>query len=528
MRNKVWGVFFLGSGILIIAAFFFLSNSTQEVKEETKKTLKWYVNFSWFNTEWGQDIVSKKISDEIGVDIEFVVPKGNESGKMSSMIHLDTVPDIVTLGWWEGENQELIEQDQVYSYQELEEQYQAGFFEVADEESVQWYTQKDGHLYGYPNYSFSWKDFEKYQDKVSSHQNFLVRKDIYEAIGKPDMSTPEGFMEAVKKAKEMFPEVNGEPLIPIGSDEFTETGSNSFGKWLQNFLAVPYEKNGEYYDRNTDPEYIRWLKVFRKLGEEGYLNAEVFIDNRTQISEKILDGRYFCLIYQSTDIKNQEKEIYTKEPNKIYMAVEGPRNSKGDDPVLACQGINGWTTTYISKNCKYPEKALELLTYMLSEEGQKLMYLGEKDTMYHIEDGKEILNKEVLEVLHQDRKRYDSIYGADDTYWMMQSGEMQMQYISYEPEYFKQLVEWTIPYIAYVEQYEIYFGDNEEFSNIQNNLNRIWGNTLVDLLLAPNEEEFEKRVNQYKKERTTMGYSKFKKAATQIIKQNKEKLGIEE
>ena len=31
------------------------------------------------------------------------------------------------------------------------------------------------------------------------------------------MTTPEGFKAAVEKAAEMFPEVNGEKLIPVGS-----------------------------------------------------------------------------------------------------------------------------------------------------------------------------------------------------------------------------------------------------------------------------------------------------------------------
>ncbi len=33
----------------------------------------------------------------------------------------------------------------------------------------------------------------KEHDDIISNQTFLVRKDIYEAIGSPDMTTPEGF-----------------------------------------------------------------------------------------------------------------------------------------------------------------------------------------------------------------------------------------------------------------------------------------------------------------------------------------------
>src|SRR5699024_6768432 len=107
-----------------------------------------------------------------------------------------------------------------------------------------------------------------------SNQCFLVRKDIYEALGCPDMTTPEGFMQAVRDAAQLFPETENGPLIPIGLHEFTSTGCYSLEEILQSFLAIPYQKDGAYYDRFTDPDYIAWLKVFRQLQEEGYLTSD--------------------------------------------------------------------------------------------------------------------------------------------------------------------------------------------------------------------------------------------------------------
>ena len=118
-----------------------------------------------------------------------------------------------------------------------------------------------------------------------------------------------------------------------------------------NFLAIPWEKDGVYYDRYTDPEYFRWLKVFRQLGEEGYLANDIFVDTRTQMEEKVARGRYFCMLYQYSDMLTQQKILYANDPDSIYMAVEGPRNANGDDPLRPTTTINGWTVTLISKNC---------------------------------------------------------------------------------------------------------------------------------------------------------------------------------
>lgn len=71
------------------------------------------------------------------------------------------------------------------------------------------------------------KDYEKFGDNLTSTQTFLVRKDMYEALGKPDMLTPEGFLKTLEDAKKMFPDINAQPLIPLGIYDFHEKGNAS-------------------------------------------------------------------------------------------------------------------------------------------------------------------------------------------------------------------------------------------------------------------------------------------------------------
>ena len=180
----------------------------------------------------------------------------------------------------------------------------------------------------------------------------------------------------------MFPEVNGQPLIPVGFDEFTETGNYSLEKYLQDFLAVPYEKDGQFYDRMTDVDYVEWLKVFNEANREGLLANDVFIDKRSQMEEKMAQGRYFAMLYQRTDVAAQQQILYNNDPNSIYVAVDGPKNSNGDDHTLPGGGIQGWTVTMISKNCKRPDRAIELMSYLMSEHGQKMVLLGPEGVTY--------------------------------------------------------------------------------------------------------------------------------------------------
>ena len=494
--------------------------------EQNPVTLNWYINYSWFTMDWGKNMVSKQITKDTGVNINFVTPAGNQEETINALVASDSLPDIVTLGWWEPQINDMIKNKMVYALNDLADEYDPYFYEVTDPTIVNWYSDENGDIYGYPNSAYTPEAVETHSN-IGSNQTFLVRKDIYEAIGSPDMTTQEGFEAAVKKAVEMFPEVDGKSLIPIGSHIFEENGCNSFDNFLMNFLAVPYEKDGKLYDRHTDPEYLSWLKFFRKLGEEGYLSSDIFVDQRTQMNEKVAEGRYFCMLYQRTDIADQESTLYEKNPDSIYIAVDGPKNSKGDDYVLPTNAINGWTLTLISKNCKHPDRAIAFLDYMMSEEGQKMISLGVEGEMYDWVDGKAVLKDEVKKLLTTDRKKYDEVYGADDAYWMLQNNVMQLDWMPEKQYPLNQMEEWTYPYTRYLGEYDVTKQDDSETSRINSQIDKLWGKTLPRLLLAKSDEEFDQLFETFVEERETLGYSQLVKEHQKTMEENKKRLGME-
>lgn len=493
---------------------------------EEPVTLDWYINFSWYTTPWGGNLVSDKITQETGVDINFITPAGNETEKLNSLIASNTLPDVITLAWSDTQVGEMIENDMVYALDELADTYDPYWYQVADPVIVDWFTQKDGHIYAYPNCAYSPEDMEAH-DNIASNQTFLVRKDIYEAIGSPDMTTPEGFKAAIAKAVELYPTVNEEPLIPFGLTEFTAVGNTALDEYLPNLLAIPYEKDGKYYDRAVDQELVRWLKTFRELGEEGYLPEDIFIDKRAQMEEKIAEGRYFCMLFQRTDLATQEKLLYTKDPEKIYIAVDGPKNSKGDDYRLPGSGINGWTVTLISKNCKNPDRALELCSYMMSRHGQNLIWLGVEGETWDYVDGVETLHPDIQELLTNDRVKFDALYGADAAYWMLIDNVMALDWYTGLPEPLGQMERWTYPYVINASEYEISLPAGSDAAEIKAKIDAEWGRLLPQLLLTETEQEFDDLWNTYCQDRIRWGVRSVLEQKTQLMNEAKEKLGVE-
>ncbi|MFM9277114.1 type 2 periplasmic-binding domain-containing protein [Paenibacillus jiagnxiensis] len=488
-------------------------------------TFDWYLNFSWFPNKWGVDATSQYVTKKTGVSINFIVPAGNENEKLNTMIASGKLPDFITLGWSEDAVKKMIEGKMVLPLNELAEKYDPYFMKVADPAKVSWYQQPDGNIYGYPNASSSPQDYKKYGQNFVSNQTFMVRKDIYEALGKPDMRTPEGFLKALQDAKEKFPEVNGQPLIPLGLHEFTDVGNYSLKEYLQNFLAVPYEKDGQMYDRMTDPEFIRWLKTLRKANEMGLLAKDIFIDKRPQMEEKIAQGRYFAMLYQRSDMVPQQASRYVNDPDSVYIAVDGPANSKLDPPTLAGPGISGWTLTLISKDVKDKERAIEFLTYLISEEGNKDLYMGEEGVTWDMVDGKETFKPEVLDLLNKDRTAFDKKYGASFTFWMMMDTNMNLKWAPPSVEPAKQPEDWTKGKTFSFSQYDNTIPTGTSAEGIANSkIDQAWGRTLPKLLLASSDSEFDQLLEKFLKDRDEAGYDKVKAYQAKAFAENQKKI----
>jgi putative aldouronate transport system substrate-binding protein len=501
-----------------------------KLNKDTPITFDWYINFSWFARQWGDSEVSKYITEKTGVNIRYIVPAGNEAEKLNSMIAGDTLPDLITLGWWESQVNMMTDSGLVVALDDLAKDYDPLFFKAANPEKLGWYRQAGGKVYGYPNASYTPQDYVTYKGKLVSNETFLVRKDMYEALGKPDMSTPEGFLGALRDARKKFPQVNGQPLLPLGLQEFTEQGNASLEKYFQNFLAIPSEENGKFVDRrlgNDNPEFVRWLKTFRQANQEGLLATDVFVDKRSQMEEKIAQGRYFVMLYQNWDMQTAQMALYNRDPNSIYIAVDGPKNSKKADPTLSGGGISGWTVTMISKNCKDKARAIQFLTYLISEEGQMDTCFGIPDVTYTMKGGKPSLTDAVAKIDATDKNLQETKYGVQYTYWMLMDTAWQTQWgLTYAPALAQPQL-WTRPYVhsfAAYDNVQVATGSDEDliFAEIQ----RRWGKDLPLMLRAKSDAEFDKIWGDFQTFKTKVGYDKLQAKQTEYLNVNKKKLGI--
>lgn len=488
--------------------------------------LTWYVNADWWNTTYGDDPVTKKMKEDLNLDITF---QTGDDTKLNGLFGSGQLPDIVTI--FDSQSQVAKKANTwALPLNDLADQYDPYFYKVAADETLKWYQMSDGKTYGYPSYSNTSKDYEK--GYLQPGQFFIVRQDVYNAIGKPDMSTPDGFLNGLKAMKEKYPD-----LLPFGMRSFVgsagTSSASSIGSDLQDYLGVPISnKDGTFYNRNLDPEYLSWIKVFSNAYRAGYISDDTFSDDNTAFEEKVSSGKYGSVfISGAAQLSGALQKNISADPNRIYIAVDGPKSSLGNEPRLTQAGISGWTITYISKNCKDPQKAIELFTYLISDYGRNLCTFGIEGETYSVDqDGKEVLLPEVAKERDDNPDNYKKKYRlgefclfGHDSYMAEHGKDMVAS------EALRQMFEWGK---GKVKPQFIIENIGPDAASPQarslSNINAQWGTTLASLVRSKSDAEFDQTVNSYKAFLESNDWSSIVSIYNEKMKANEQKLGITE
>lgn len=488
------------------------ASQTSSAVQPASKELDWFINLSWMTNPWGKDWVSAQIAKETGLKVNVIVPPaGGENARLTTMIASGQLPDLMTLNWSDPNINQMITANMLTPLKTLADKYSPDFYKYADPDVLTWNTQPDGNVYGYNDFTTDPSDV-KSNPNVFSNYAMWVREDIYNAIGKPDMTTTQGFLKALQDAKAKYPKVENGTLIPFGGKNFNasgdENGSLTFTRELQDFLAIPYQtSDGKIYDRKTDPEYLRWLKMFREATAEKLIPADDFANNSDQISTNVQNGRYFCMLDQWIDYTQYVQTWDTAHPNEKYIAIPGPKNSNGANPTLSAGTPNGWLQSVIPSSAKHPDAAIKFLTYMLSPGANELVNAGiEGKTFTKTSDGKYQMTKDYSDMIEKDAVNAQQVTGVN-TWQFFCSTAQSLDYFDATTDSTRLIRDWNKPYGTYTGAFEFTpFAANSPEAIAQNAVYTLWDTTLPKLLRAGSDSEFDSIMQSYLSQRTKDGY----------------------
>lgn len=459
-----------------------------DTKEMTELT--WYVNADWWNTEWGNDIVTQKMEEDLHVKINFIT---DDDTKLNTYFAGEDMPDLITI--FDSSSQAALKADSwAYPLYELADQYDPYFRQVASDETISWLQLDDGKGYGYADYSNTKEDYES--GMLYAKTAFVIRKDVYEALGKPSMGTQEEFLNVLSRIKEQYPE-----LYPLGFNAFTTDSTGSMGDSFQDFIGVPLKnEDNTFYNRNLDDDYLSWIRTFNQAYRNGCISDDSFADDGTAFEEKVKSGKYACIMMEGTPQCSGFLTTWMSEnPDAMYIAIDGPQSTTGNAPALNQAGISGWMVSYITKSCSDPAKAIQIFTYLLSEEGQILTTYGIEGVTYTVNaEGKYELLPEIKEVQEKENDRFKKEYRLGEFIFFGHDKYKALSDDAY-PDSIKQMQAWgqgkLVPHFI-LENTDPDAGTAEarSYSAIKTE----WATSLVSMLRAGDDTSFEAALDEYK------------------------------
>lgn len=484
--------------------------------DKTKDTkLTWYVNADWWNKSWGEDLVTKQIKEDLNLDVEFIT---GDNTKLNTFFASGDMPDLITI--FDSSSQVAQTANKwALPLQDLAKKYDPYFTKVAQKQTLDWYKLKDGKTYGYPSYSNTSRDYE--DGTIPPTDAFIIRKDVLDAIGDVDFKTPEGFVSAMKTIKEKFPD-----LVPFGFNSF-DASNSSLDATLQNMLGVPIIKDGKFYERNLDEDYVTWLKALRQVHQDRNISDDSFADDEETLKEKVSSGKYATMLLQAFHQKGTELQTWmSSNPGKEYVAVDAMESTEGNEPTLSQAGLSGWTITYISKKTKNPTKAMQLYTYLLDDPGQYLVNFGiEGKTYTKNSDGTVSWTDEANEVRANEPEKFQKEWRIGEFVLFSHDRYKALNKDSYV-QAIRQMQDWGRDYLKPQFEIENISPDaNTPQSRSLSAINTNWSTTLVSMIRAESEKKFDELLTTYEKFEKDNGIDQINKIRDEKIAANMKRLG---
>ncbi|MFD0712099.1 extracellular solute-binding protein [Paenibacillus sp. GCM10027626] len=351
--------------------------------------------FSWMFEEVDapDSEVYKKLQEKLNIRLKPLSASWNDwEEKLNVMIASGEMPDVfISYGIDRPvQYRQWIREGMILPISDYTDQYPNIGKSLANFEMLAKAT--DGKHYALPIYNEAGSG----KDAVSGH-NILIRKDWLDKLGLQVPTTIDEFYAVAKAFAENDPDGNGK------RDTYGYT-SSSGGVWWQYPLFNAFDASTERWEKKDGkwlPEVIsdetgEAIGFLNQMYNEKIMDPEFMLNTDEKKIEKFVTGKVGMIIHNANagfynDIyKKFEKAYPGTDPKSIFTWVGTLKGKTGQQRM---DGFNNfWAETSINAGIseEKQKKALELLDYLLSDEGQDLMINGIEGVHYKKEGDKNV------------------------------------------------------------------------------------------------------------------------------------------
>ena len=333
-----------------------------------------FTNDTAFNAaNWGVDVVSRRIIERTGVDIDWEVNAAADETRLNLMVASRDLPDLIFAGRTYLAIRTLQQDGLLYSWDELFERYQPEILEtpffIRNRPYLQFFEGSDA-IYTVPG-GFVDRNSIDSGNHIMQATGYYVHTAIMDAIGNPRLETLDDLEYVLRLAVEHDPTIANPLFLWNPVDNGWDASGiailhRSMGGRGDHYITADGSVN--HYMR--DPLYRDTLMFLNRLFNQGLVSHNNFTDTtleqeaiNTEGSWVVALGHLWRAIVPNDALPGGVAPIpHLVQPGVSYF-----------HPVV---NLNGWGGFFVPRSVSNPEAAASFLSFAVSDEGQALSLFG--------------------------------------------------------------------------------------------------------------------------------------------------------
>lgn len=363
------------------------TQNAEDAQDEVEITL-WANQYSPENLGPQYNPIADKIAEVTGVRISVAdYSSGDSKEQLATMMASNDLPDIFYVPDSDTLNS-LIEAGQVLNLNEHWNDENCPNMNGANPDATNRQRFLADTSYNGNHYAVLMYAGTGFEDQPSP--GFYIPWEIYSEAGYPEIDSLDDLVDALETMRSVHEtNADGQPVYGAGA-WFADDGD--WGAWCVGISSIfgdaetPYRAQnvttGEIYNKipimNPDSLYWQGIRFYYELNQRGLLDPDSVTQKYDQWAEKAYSGRYLMIMpgWETAALKQNTEMSYIALP------------SFGDGMLLDWSGELSGSMYAISSTCQNPGKALQLLDYLWSPEGSRLVSSGIEGVAWEMVDGK--------------------------------------------------------------------------------------------------------------------------------------------
>lgn len=463
------------------------SVSETEGNVQDAVTLDLYLDFTWYPVDSWTGIIPETLTENGGV--YFDVTRSADDSQLGLMIASGELPDVI---YTDKEIDRLCDSNLCYSYNELIEKYGVDLQPTEDRIAIAKShnaDKEDPNYYTILNCYSTNEEWNNAKGVVRNTPCLYYRKDIWEELGKPEMNTLEDIANVCMMVKEKYPEmitVNaGNPSWRLGA----------FKSWMGNGNDFVYAEDGSVILSDMTENYYEYLSYVNQMYRNGLISEEnLAITNEDDAKQQAISGK--CFIYE-WNLRPTQLEQLNTATKEVIEGAEWAAIPIPDDAKEIVGAGSGWAGVFISKNCKDPEAAIKMISYMSSEEGRHLALWGREGVEYELDENGVPLFSEEWQKAAKNQDEINSKYNNTYNMCVTELDEAYSFYSGVNPELLEGFVKNTNKIVNYPELSIALPPSTSDMGVVLAKIKEAREAELVKIYTAESDKAFEKAYQDY-------------------------------